>query len=364
MANSKDIGHLETDVLLLELEKQISEVYAQAEVEIQEKLDEYLRKFKKKDALKKLALTNGVITEAEYKQWLIGQVAMGKRWAEMKETIAEDLANAAQLARSITNGYMPEVYAINHNYGTYQVEMLTKIDTSYTLYDRDTVERLYKNEHEFYHKHGWKRGRAIAMGKQVEWDKKQVQSVILQSILQGESIGQIATRLSETVGESDRKAAIRDARTITTGVENAGRTDSYKRAEDMGIKLMQEWVATLDSRTRHEHRILDGQKVKVGEKFKVNGDEIAYPGDPEAEGYLVYNCRCTLIAALDGFGASASDLSQRNTNHMEEQTYEEWKESKNITSHKITKQDEIAETMKRKYNQEYNAYSKLKKKKR
>ena len=360
MAKKKDIGHEETEEVLSDLEKRINAEYKQAEEEITEKLNAYVAKFEKKDALKQQAVANGQITQSEYLEWRVGQIAMGNRWEEMKDTIATDLTNTSQIAKSITYGHMPEVYAINHNYGTFQVESLTHIDTSYTLYDAQSVERLFDDEATIYHKAGKKVTAAINRGEQKAWDKKNVQSVMIQSLLQGESIGQIATRLSKAVGETDRKAAIRNARTMTTGVENAGRVDSYKRAEEMGIELEQEWLASLDGRTRHEHRLLDGQRVKVGEKFKVAGYEIAYPADPTAPAFLVYNCRCTLIAALAGHTKDASDTSIRNTNHMEEETYEEWKESKTTKSEKITKQDETAEKKKKEYTDEYKSYTEKK----
>ena len=121
----------------------------------------------------------------------------------------------------------------------------------------------------------------------------------------------------------------------------------------MGIGLEQEWLATLDSRTRHEHRMLDGKKVPVGEKFEIDGYEIAFPGDPNGEPEMVYNCRCTLIPALKGFEVDVSDTSLRHSDKMDEETYDEWKESHNITSDSITKQDDIAETMEREYGKEY-----------
>lgn len=356
MAKKRDEGHDETESVLSELEKEINAEYAKAEEEIQEKLDDYLRRFEVKDRLKKQAVLNGQITQAEYDQWRVGQIAIGERWEEMKDTIATDLTNTAEIAKSISYGHMPEVYAINHNYGTFQVEKESLVDTSYTLYDKQSVERLFKGG-KFYHNPGKIVTNAINTGKQKAWDKRQVQSVMTQALLQGESIGKIATRLAKTVGDSDRKACIRNARTMTTGVENAGRTDSYKRAEKMGIKLMQEWLATLDSRTRHEHRMLDGQRVKVGEPFEVDGYKIEYPGDPSAEGHLIYNCRCTLVPVLSGFEVDSQDLSLRHDSNLEEETYEEWKEQKESRSDPITKQDSIEQTMKRKYNNEYREYA-------
>lgn len=352
----KDEGHDETEAVLSELEKEINAEYAKAEEEVQAKLDDYLERFQIKDQLKKQAVENGQITQAEYEQWRVGQIAVGERWEEMKDTIATDLTNTAEIAKSISYGHMPEVYAINHNYGTFQVEKASLVDTSYTLYDSQSVERLFKGG-KFYHSPGKLVSNAIDTGKQKAWDKRQVQSVMTQALLQGESIGKIATRLAKTVGDSDRKACIRNARTMTTGVENAGRTDSYKRAEKMGIKLKQEWLATLDSRTRHEHRMLDGQRVAVGEKFKIDGYELEYPGDPSGEPSLIYNCRCTLVPVLDGFEADSKDLSLRHNDNLKEETYDEWKESKEVISHPITKQDSIADTMKNKYNNEYREYA-------
>lgn len=95
-------------------------------------------------------------------------------------------------------------------------------------------------------------------------------------------------------------SAIRNARTMTTSAENAGRLDSYRRAKDMGIEVMKTWVATLDSRTRHTHRMIDGETVDVDEPFS-NG--LMFPADPDGDPEEVYNCRCTLVTramSIDG----------------------------------------------------------------
>lgn len=345
----RDEGHEETERVLADLEKRITEEYSTAQKEIQAKLDDYMKRYETKNRIKYEAMKAGKITEAKYKEWQIGQLAMGKRWEEMKDSVAQDLTNASQIAKSITAGYMPEVYAINHNYGTFQVEKASKVDTSYTLYDRDSAERMFKDT-DFYKGPGKKVQKAINEGKQKAWDKKQIQSVMFQGIVQGESIGDIATRIARKTCDSDRKAAIRNARTITTGIENAGRVDSYKRAEDMGINLMQEWMASLDFRTRHEHRVLDGMRVPVGEQFHVEGYDIEYPGDPSAEPEMVYNCRCTLVPVLEGF---ERDADLRRDDHLGDMSYDEWKESHEEYSDPITKQDEIAEMMRESYIQDY-----------
>lgn len=346
-----------TEKILKNIEDQITKEYAQAEKEIKQKLDDYLRRFQVKDELKRKALANGLISENEYKQWRIGQIMMGKRWEEMRDSIAKDLTNADQIARSIAFGHMPEVYAINHDYGTFQIEKASLLDTSYTLYDRQAMEQLMKdNDQTFIPAPGRKVTQAINEGKAMAWNRKQVQSAMMQSLLQGESIPDIATRLAKTVGESDRKAAIRNARTMTTGIENAGRMASYKRANDMGIETQKQWLATLDSRTRHWHSSLDGVKVDNDKPFTNEYGDIMYPGDPAADPSNIFNCRCTLIASIKGFERDVSDMDLRHDDNLGDMTYDEWRAGKyDQTSDSITKQDDIAHIMEQSYINDYRA---------
>ena len=125
----------------------------------------------------------------------------------------------------------------------------------------------------------------------------------------------------------DYNAAVRSARTATTAAECAGRIDTYKQAEAMGIQLKQMWRTTLDGKTRHAHRLLDGQMVDIGEKFKVDGYELEYPGDPSAPGYLIYNCRCTVVSV-----DKLHDPNAPRASKLGGVSYEEWKAGKEINA--------------------------------
>ena len=114
-----DVGHAETDRQLNKLERRINAEYKQASEEVQGKLDDYLRRFQTKDEIKREKVQTGEITQDEYTKWRYGQVMIGKRWEEMRDTLAQDLTNTDKIAMSMVRGYMPEVYALNHNYGAY-----------------------------------------------------------------------------------------------------------------------------------------------------------------------------------------------------------------------------------------------------
>lgn len=314
-----DKGHELTDKKLKELENKLKEHYKQASDEVKKKLDDYLKAFKAKDAKHLADLEKNFTKEnyEEYIRWRQGQVLISERWEEMRQSLAEDYHNANMIAKSIIKGYMPDIYALNHNYGTYDVEHKGLVDTSYTLYDRQTVERLMRDDPDMLPPPGRKVSKRIAEGKDILWNKGQIQSAMWQSVTQGESMEKIAHRLARTVGDKDMAAAIRNARTMTTGAECAGRVDSYKRAESMGIDLQQEWMSTLDNRTRHSHRAMHGERIPVDGTFS-NG--CRFPGDPHGPAEEVYNCRCTLVSAIKGFEGDKVTYSPK----MGDMSFEEW----------------------------------------
>lgn len=312
----KDKGREETDRKLKELEKQLAEIYSQANKELVQKMEKYFKDFKRKDEAKRQAVEKGEITDEEYKRWRTGQLAAGNRWIAMCDTIAADMNNVNNIARSITQGYMPEVYAINHNWGTYSVEHGAKINTNYTMYNAQVVEKLMQDDPDIMPL----ASEGIHSEKDKAWNRKVINAVMLQGILQGESINEMAKRF-ESVGVSNYKSSVRYARTSITGAENAGRIDSYKRAQELGIKLKKIWIATLDGRTRDSHRDMDGEEQEVDDTFS-NGCE--HPGDPSGPPSEVWNCRCTLITKVVNQQIDVSDLTQRY-NKLGSMTYEEWK---------------------------------------
>ena len=317
-----DPAHKETDKILRDMEKRLDEVYKQAYKEARQTADDFMKSFREMDKKKRQQVKDGKLDKAEYERWRRTQVFQGNRYHQMADTLAADMTHTNQIAASVINGYLPEIYAVNYNYGTYEIEKGSQINTQYTMYDKQTVERLIRDNPDLL-----PRKAAVNVPKDQLWNKKHINSAITQGILQGESIDKISQRLAATVTDMSHTSAIRNARTMTTSAQNGGRIDSYKRAEGMGIKMLQVWMATLDDRTRHEHRQLDGQKRKVGEPFEVDGEKIFFPGDPAAEPYLTYNCRCTLVGEVEGVDYNLSDKSQRD-NKLGDMTYEEWKEEK------------------------------------
>lgn len=287
-----DKAHRLTDQKLEEMEKRLSAIYSRAEKEIKKTADEYFSKFAKQDEAKRKLLEQGKITEEEYKKWRKGKVMYGKRFTEMKEQCAKQLLNVNQTAIAYVNGELPEVYAINYNALASSVDGVGGY--SFTLVDADAVRNLAVTDTSLLP------CKELDPKKDIPWNMKKINAETLQGILQGESMDKIAKRILN-VQEMNKTQAIRSARTIVTGAENKGRQDSYKRAEEDGIIMKREWIATNDSRTRHWHAELDGVEVDIDEPWVNEFGEIMYPGDPSADPANTYNCRCSMRSIVKGF---------------------------------------------------------------
>lgn len=320
---AKDKGQEYTDSVISELEKKIQKEYKQANDEVQQKVDNYFARFAKKDQKKQTQLKAGYITQDEYNQWRYGQVCVGERWKELKQNLAEDYVNANQIARAMVADKQADVYALNHNFATYQVEHDSLMDTSYTLYNRRTVQNLVKDNPRLlpYLSKDSPTAKKLSERMDLIWNRQKINSAITQGVLQGESIPQISKRL-EKVTDMNHSAAVRNARTMMTSCENKGRQDAYDSLRDKGIDLAEKWVATLDNRTRHSHRHLHGTYKDPKTGLYENGLE--YPGDPFGEPEEIYNCRCCEVAEVLGFKIDTPTTSPKLGN----MSFEEWQNAR------------------------------------
>lgn len=312
-----DYGHKETDKRLAVIEKRIAKVYADTLAKAKDKLSAVLAEFRELDEKKAQAVADGNLSKKAYTAWRQELLGKEKHLRDMIDVLTEDFTNADKIAMKIVTGEAKDVYALNANYAAYDIEKKANVNLSWTLYDHSTVERLIRDEPNLLPLP------SVDVPVDKRWNQKHITAAINRGILLGDPIQDIAKRLV-TVASMDLNAAVRSARTATTAAECAGRIGTYKYAQSIGIEMDQEWLATLDGKTRHEHRLLDGQRVAVGEAFHVDGASIRYPGDPQAPGYLIYNCRCTLVSAVKGIDQSDAPRASK----LGGMSYEDWKAGK------------------------------------
>ena len=326
-----DKGFQESEKLLNELEKRIHKEYAQASKEMSEKVDAYFAKFEKADAKMQKAVKEKRMSAKEYDEWRLRKMATGKQYIAMRNTLARDLTNTDRIAMKMVNQALPDVYALNMNYGTYSIEKDSKINTSFTLYNHAAVEKLIKDNPQLLP------NPKVDIPKDLRWNQQHIQSAITQGILQGKSIPEIAKNLQSVTG-MDERAAIRNARTAMTGAQNAGRLDSMKRAQARGIGVKKGWLATLDHVTRDSHVDLDGEVQELDRAFS-NG--LMFPGDASGAPAEVYNCRCRLTHEYDKYKTDWNNLANRNVSKLGNMSYQEWKDKHKEKATKIRARQNI-----------------------
>ena len=326
-----DEAHRLTEKELAALEKRIAKVYREARDELSDAIKIYFERFRERDeemkALIGTEINGKVWTEQDYKQWRLNQIGRGERFDDLAVKVAERYTKANEVAIAYVNDATPGIYSLNRNYAAYTIEQVAG-NVGFTLWDEATVKRLIVEEPDLMPYYPKKK--ALKRGIDLKWGKQQITKSVTSGLLQGKSVGKIATDLQARVSEMNRASAVRAARTAVTGAQNAGRMDSYKTASDMGIKVRKRWVATKDGRTRHSHQKLDGQTVEWDEPFTSELGKIRYPGDPRAKPANVYNCRCTLrTVEAPGIEAEPRKMRVRDPKTgrnvvVEEMTYEQW----------------------------------------
>lgn len=120
-----------------------------------------------------------------------------------------------------------------------------------------------------------------------------IQAQLVEGVLAGESIDDLATRIRTLFAQTYAGRARTVARTeVISAYNGAAALGAAQLPAD--VVAAQEWIATRDGRVRPAHAAADGQIVAVGTAFDVGGATLAYPGDPAGGARNTVNCRCTI----------------------------------------------------------------------
>ena len=130
-----------------------------------------------------------------------------------------------------------------------------------------------------------------ALGYNIDYLKTSVRQEISRGIAQALSYQEIARNVKNTTNV-DYNKSLRIAKTEGHRIQCESAYNVQVRAKQKGADIVKQWDSTLDSRTRPTHQKLDGELVKVDEKFS-NG--LLYPGDSNGTASEVVNCRCALL---------------------------------------------------------------------
>ena len=229
-----DTAHRKTDEKLGEMGKRLSAIYSRANKEIGKRWKEYLAESQAEiDELQKayeLAKKGGDAKEIKKAGIALprakkDRTLMDSRFKALTETTAAQLANVNKTAIAYINGELPEVYSINYNALEPSVDGVGGY--SFAIVDADTVKNLATTDKSLLP------FKELDEKKDIRWNVKKMNAEVLQGILQGEPMDNIAGRLSK-VADMNETAAIRNARTMVTGAHITGGLDAGRDTCAMG----------------------------------------------------------------------------------------------------------------------------------
>ena len=299
-----DKARQETDKQLRKMEKEIRKIYEQAQDEITQKWNAYMEKGQERlnelwQAYEDAPKGERRNAKQAYQDAVRSYTLQNEHYENMLKDVSDRLSRVNEIALNYTNDKLAGIYTINYNQ---KIEGITDSGLRFDIVDEHTVQRLIKDgDIQLPYKH-------LNRVKDRRWNTRRLNSAVLQGILQGESMHDIAERILPVVN-NDANAAIRNARTMVTGAENRGRLDRYEDLQEQGAVIKKVWIATHDDRVREWHLDMDGQEVDLDEPFiDGNGNEIDYPADPSGAPETVYNCRCSMKSHVVGVRSASGKI--------------------------------------------------------
>lgn len=293
-----DKGHILTDKILSKTEKEIKEIYQKAYNEVKKK---YIK----------------VVTElqnADNPQEVFKLKKTRDKFQKMLDSIAVEINNANKTAVGVIKDKNLEIFALNNQYSVFEMQKSSGYMLDIPLYNKNTIKKLLDEGSNIFTQ--------IAFDDLTDKNTliSKLRKELASAIIQGEGINKIADRIKKETNKS-MNSSILIARTETTRLENLARTDTFKNAEDLGIKIQKQWISTIDNRTRSSHASMMQETVPIDEPFS-NG--LMFPGDPTGDASEVCNCRCTMVSSIVDIPKTQKEKELDEI--LTKMSFEEWQE--------------------------------------
>ena len=269
-----DKGHRYTDKQIELLEQKLTRHYTSVSNKAKKKLLKYLKEHQERYEELWRQLDDGEITEAQF-EYLI---ETDNELETLQGELVNDYVEGDAKAMAIVGAVLGTIYAYNHNYQGDKMAAKTGIKIPKVrkrMLPPPNPDKM----------------------KDRIWHRIKIRLVVNRGVKKGRTTTEVADELNR-VTNMDLNSAYRAARTACTNAENQAKLNAmFVLRDKYGVDVKKQWYATLDNRTRTQHREIHGEIRELEETFS-NG--LLYPGDPDGAPSEVWNCRCTLIDVMHG----------------------------------------------------------------
>lgn len=250
--------------------RMLQRVYEQAKKDCEEKI----RMLSARTDMENL---QSIVYQKEYQQMLIDQLESALY--DLQEGQFTSVSD--YLEKSYVNGYVGMYYDLHISSG---IPLVIPINQQQVVKALKTDSKLSQGLYE-------------RLGEDVNYLKRSIRAELSRGISNGSTWNEMAAHIAKGMNSPFRKAynnAIRIARTEGHRIQNEAALDGQRGVKSKGADIVKQWDSTLDSRTRPEHREVDGQIREIDEPFDVGGEKMQAPG-VGGSARNVCNCRCCLL---------------------------------------------------------------------
>ena len=305
-----DKGHKFTDKEIERLENILKRHYGKTNKNVTEMLSKHLKQYEDRINEYQERVDSGAMTEQQYEDAVFMLITTGEDWMQTEDAILTEYVEADASAMDIVGASMMTVYLYNSLFKSNRMNSRAR---SHFPFEFEMPKIFKDKDNPFSIITDLLNGRVVRRMlpppnpdkmKDRLWHRVKLNSIIRQGIRKGKSVNKIAFEL-ERLTRMDINAAFRAARTGCTYAENSGKLDAMIAFRDKyGIDVKKMWYATLDGRTRTQHREIHGEIRELEEPFS---NKLLFPADPNGAPSEVYNCRCTMLEIIEGIDTSIND---------------------------------------------------------
>ena len=143
----------------------------------------------------------------------------------------------------------------------------------------------------------------LAIQRTTALTRMQIQRDLVAGMAQGEGYREIAKKVHQTLLREDADSALYRAARITRTECGIARSiaqhESADHAFKMGIVMRKSWIATIDTRTRDAHGVLDGVEVAYDDDFESPAGGSGFGPREMGNAADDIQCRCSLRFIVD-----------------------------------------------------------------
>ena len=283
-----DKALIASDELEKALKKRIADVYGEALKRAVRNNRAFLTNVKNLDEHAK-KLEAGGWTSEKIEKWRKEEVLRLLRQQRLVQNIAAEMDRAGMEIAQEIKARMAEVYKVNSD-ATFR-HINSRVNANFALIPKAQVKIILDDAQPVFSKIAYQH---LGKNKVI---RDSLQSQMAQAAILGESQEKIIKRIQKVTGQAEYQAR-RVAQTERNRVQSQARADAMHEAAQAGVIVTKKWSARMRN-TRDSHAALNGVEIPENEKFRtIWGNELRYPGDPEAPASEVINCFCVLIKVI------------------------------------------------------------------